>query len=74
MMRADLAVDCGVCTVQMDYYSTDHEAPGYLIDGPNGRPLRVCGGSCEDEIITGKSYRISPDQSFDVRGRVVTGA
>ena len=66
-------MDCGVCTVQMDYY-TGEDAPGYLVDGPDGRPLRVCGGSCVDEITTGKSYRISPDQSFDVRGRVIVGA
>ena len=68
------SVDCAVCTVQMDYYSTDFEVPGYVIDGPDGRPLRVCGFSCELELITGKSHRISPDQTIDIRGRVIVGA
>ena len=73
-MRCDRSVDCIVCTVQMDYYSTDFAVPGYVIDGPNGRPLRVCGVECEIEIITGKSYRIGSDQSFEVRGRLIVGS
>ena len=84
-MRCDRSVTCGVCTAQLDYYSTvselltrwsasDFEAPGYVIDGPDGRPLRVCGFSCELELITGKSYRISSDQTIDIRGRIIVGA
>jgi len=72
-MRCDRSVNCGVCTIQMDYYSTDYEPPGYLIDGPDGLPLRVCGWSCELELKEGESTRIGPDQSFDVRGRVIRG-
>ena len=45
--RADRSASCGVCTLQMDYY-TGEETPGYVVNGPDGRPLRVCGGSCED--------------------------
>ena len=70
--RADRSASCGVCTVQMDYY-TGEETPGYVVNGPDGRPLRVCGFSCEDELDTGKSYRISPDQTIDIRGRLITG-
>ena len=73
-MRCDRSVDCIVCTVQMDYYSTDFEVPGYVIDGPDGRPLRVCGFSCEEELITGKSYRFNGPQTIEVRGRVIVGS
>ena len=73
-MRSDRSGNCGVCTAQLDYYSTDFEAPGYVIDGPDGRALRVCGFSCELELTSGKSYRISPDQTIDIRGRIIVGA
>jgi hypothetical protein len=73
-VRCDRSVDCEVCTAQLDYYSTDHEAPGYVIDGPDGRALRVCCYTCEEELITGKSYRFNAPQSFDVRGRVIVGS
>jgi hypothetical protein len=73
-VRADRSVDCGVCTVQMDYYSTDFEPPGYVIDGPDGRALRVCCYTCEEELITGKSYRFNAPQTITIRGRVITGS
>ena len=55
MIRARSA-RCGACTAQMDYVARD-QVPGYVIDGPDGRRVRVCGFSCELELITGENSR-----------------
>jgi len=41
---------CGACTAELDYVAMD-EVPGYVIDGPDGRRVRVCGFSCELELF-----------------------